>query len=414
MPAYVTTELPKRYHQALVDWQRKHFKDYDFFIDNWHRYYRQAPFRLLSKVGEATEVIEHGRLRGRPKFTRAHDMKGNMFYQAAAIIKAQASTEFGSIQQHRETLDQALDDETRFDVLRIMAEELRHGYQMCWVFAHDDWTTGGSDLAREAIEELLAMETGSHVLDSFNIPFERFLDNIIYASLIDRVGKFQLTMQKIFAYRPMAQSMPPMLQEESFHMACGVNPLRKIATQAADEKGGYSIQDVQRHINKWYPRGLEMFGTETGGTTNVDYGFKDLKNSDAVDAYIQEVQDLVIDPANLEILKVRKSGQVDKALAKEIAARILALREGVPGVKADEVLHLPDRRWLRRRGVHAWSLVTPRGEPVKDLDEYRRVCEQSLPDSYLRTHDFKDYWEGLEKHVRGESETEAGAGFRVS
>ncbi|HBL26218.1 MAG TPA: ring oxydation complex/ phenylacetic acid degradation, partial [Acidobacteria bacterium] len=40
------------------------------------------------------------------------------------------STEFGSIQQHRLTLARAQEEEEQFWILRMMAEELRHGYQM--------------------------------------------------------------------------------------------------------------------------------------------------------------------------------------------------------------------------------------------------------------------------------------------
>ncbi len=414
MPSYATTELSKHYHQAIVDWQRKHFKDYQFLIDNWGQYYQQAPFQLLAKIGDASPMVEVGSRKGKAKYEKAHEIKGNQFFTAHAIIKAQASTEFGSIQQHRETLDRAIDAETQFSILRVMAEELRHGYQMAWVLAHDDWTVGGTDLARETIEELLAMETGSHVLDSFNILFDSFLDNCVYASVIDRVGKYQLTMQRVFAYAPMARSMPPMLQEESFHMACGVNPLKVIAAQAANEKGNFSIRDIQRHFQKWYPRGLEMFGAETGGSTNVQYGFKTLANAEAQRLYIQEVQEKVVDDINFEILKVRKLGQVDRKTAREIADRVLKTREPEPGVSLDDLIHLPSERWLRRRGVHAWTMATPRGEDVRDLDAYERTCAEELPDAYLRSKDFATYREDLRKHVRGEADDATGAGFRMS
>ncbi|HVY63025.1 MAG TPA: Phenylacetic acid catabolic protein [Planctomycetota bacterium] len=412
-PRYAVTELEPRYHKAVVDWQQKNFKDYDFLINNWHKYYAQDPFRLIAKVSEVPDVIEIGNRKGRQKFQRAHDMKGNMFYTSAAIIKAQGSTEFGSIQQHRETLDQAPDDETRMDILRIMAEELRHGYQMCWVFGHDDWSTGGTDIAKETIDELLSMETGKHVLDSFNIPFECFLDPIVYASVIDRVGKYQLTMQQVFSYKPMAASMKPMLQEESFHMASGVNPLKKIAAAAADEKGSFSIQEMQKHFNKWFARGLEMFGAETGGGTNVQYGFKSMQNGEAQSLYIREVQEQVIDPINFEILKVRKQGQIDKATAKQTADRILSRREAEPGVRPDELLRLPDPRFFRKRGVPAWSFTTFEGDTVRTLEDYERELARSLPDRYLKTKDYAAYQAELREYVTGRAGDAGGAGFRV-
>ncbi len=414
-PRYAITELQPKYHQAVVDWQRKNFKDYDFLIENWHKYYAQEPFRLVSKVAEVPDAIEMGTRKGKPKFAKAHQMKGNMFFTGAAIIKAQGSTEFGSIQQHRETVDQAIDDETRFDILRIMAEELRHGYQMCWVMAHDDWSCGGADLARETVEELLAMETGKHVLDSFNIPFECFLDPITYASVIDRVGKYQLTMQQVFAYKPMSASMKPMLQEESFHMASGVNPLKKIAAMAADDKGNFSLAEMQKHFNKWFARGLEMFGAETGGGTNVQYGFKSMQNGEAASLFVKEVQEQVIDQMNFEILKVRKKGEIDRAGAKALADRVLASREGVPGVRPEDLLHLPDPKFFRKRGVHAWAMVTPRGDRVRTLADYDRELAAALPEKYLRTEDFKTYRKELEEQVAGKGADDGGgAGFRMT
>ena len=149
------------------------------------------------------------------------------------ILRAQASTEFGSIQQHQETLARAQSDEDRFWVLRVMAEELRHGYQMFSMLVDDDWSGVSKNKADEYIEEILSMETGNHVLGAFNVRYDSFLDNVVFAALIDRVGKYQLTMQKVCSYKPFAASMPPMLQEEAFHLAAGVVPLRRWVTQAA-------------------------------------------------------------------------------------------------------------------------------------------------------------------------------------
>jgi hypothetical protein len=206
-----------------------------------------------------------------------------------------------------------------------------------------------------------------------------------------------------------------MLQEESFHMASGVNPIKKIAAMAADEKGHFSIQEIQRHFNKWFARGLEMFGNETGGGTNVQYGFKSMQNGEAQTLYIREVQEQVLDPINFEILKVRKQGQVDRAGAKEIADRVLSRREAEPGIRPDELLHLPDPRFLRKRGIHAWSMVTPRGDPVRTLEDYERELAKALPERYLATADFKGYRDELRANVAGEKAggEAGGAGFRV-
>src|SRR4029453_8423288 len=153
-----------------------------------------------------------------------------------AIIRAQASTEFGSIQQHAGTLARAQDDEDRFWVMRVMAEELRHGYQMFHLLLSQDWSkASGGMKGEEMVEEILSMGTGSHVLDAFNLDYDSFIDNVCFAALVDRVGKYKLTMQKICAYKPRADSMPPMLREEAFHLAAGVVPMRRWAQRAGKD-----------------------------------------------------------------------------------------------------------------------------------------------------------------------------------
>ncbi|TME59294.1 MAG: hypothetical protein E6I51_12115 [Chloroflexi bacterium] len=126
-------------------------------------------------------------------------------------IKAQASTEFGSIQQHQGTLARAQEPQDHAWALRVMAEELRHGYQMVHLLTSADWSPVTDTKAADMVEEILSMQTGSHVLAAFNLEYDSFGDSIAFAAFIDRVGKYQLTMQKVNAYAPMAASMPPML-----------------------------------------------------------------------------------------------------------------------------------------------------------------------------------------------------------
>jgi len=122
------------------------------------------------------------------------------------------------------------------------------------------------------------MRTGSHVLAAFNIQYDSFVDNVVFAALIDRVGKHQLTMQKVNAYEPMATSMPPFLREEAFHLAAGVIPMRRWVEEAAAPDALITMSTLRRALHKWYPRGLEMFGDERGGDTNVRLGLKDKTN----------------------------------------------------------------------------------------------------------------------------------------
>src|SRR5256714_553312 len=312
---------------------------------HWGEYSKGVPpFQLVAKVGHThSGTIEFGRYAGRRRFERAKGMVGNTFFSARDIIRAQCSTELGSIQQHRETLDQAVSDKSKFAVLRIMAEELRHAYQMIWVLDQDpSWKKPGlGDVAKQTIEELLAMELGGHVLDAFNIDFGDFLDNITYATVIDLVGKYQLEMQQVFSYAPMARSMGPMLQEEAFHLGSGRTVFKEIGQMAARGEGDYRVEDMQRALNLWVPRGLEMFGNEHGGETAVTFGFKDKTNGVAQSEYYEEVRG-VIRNVNIAMIQERIAG-----IAREEARATLdeIERSGDPqkGIKPEELLRGPSK-----------------------------------------------------------------------
>jgi len=372
--------LTSRYHEKMVDWQQRHFPQIDLLTKYWDKHFPdEKPFELNVKIdGLANDKIEFGQFEGQQKIDRAGDMKGNMMYSALRIIKAQCSTEFGSIQQHVCTLDTTDNDATRFKIIRVMAEEFRHAYQMFWVLSHDDsWSAGGiRNLGDTTMDELLAMHTGTHILDAFNIPFEDALDNVVFAFLIDRVGKYQLTMQKVFAYAPMSRSMGPMLREESFHLKFGFEVLRDIVKSAAVERGQWSLAEVQRRLNAWMPRGLEMFGNPNAGETNVTFSFKDTLNGPAADAYYKEVK-LLIDRLNLAIVQARRP-DLDKEAAKLVVA----------DSGHDDLLYLPHPNFFRHRGPEeiTHQSIGVDGNIIKPED-FSGYLEGVLP-AKLRTSGF--------------------------
>ena len=245
-------ELEKKYHEAVEHWRRHWMPDYDSLLSNWERYFpKDEPFCLCAKLELGTpELVQVGDHKGEQKRLRPDELTEEEAKHLLAIIRAQASTEFGSIQQHAGTLHRAADDEDRFWVLRVMAEELRHGYQMFHLLLSQDWThVSGGVKGVEMVEEILSMQTGSHVLDAFNLEYDSFIDNICFAAIIDRVGKYQLTMQKVCAYKPMADSMPQMLREEAFHLAAGVIPLRRWAKRAAQGDVFVTMAAIQKSVN---------------------------------------------------------------------------------------------------------------------------------------------------------------------
>ncbi len=136
-----TSTLPKQYHQAVLRWRDVFLPDYSFLIENWDKHFPTDPqFELCAyrEMGMCSE-IECGDHKGKPKAQKAADLNPEQAHHLFGAIRAQASTEFGSIQQHRLTLARAQEEEEQFWILRMMAEELRHGYQMLHLLVEDDW-----------------------------------------------------------------------------------------------------------------------------------------------------------------------------------------------------------------------------------------------------------------------------------
>ena len=382
MEQTVEFQLPRHYHEALMQWQRRNFNELSLLKKHWSKYFpEEAEYHLCAKVAPLrTTPIEVGMFKGKPYVDRAVEMRGNMLYSAVRIIKAQCSTELGSIQQHLETLDSGVDDRAKFSILRICAEELRHAYQMFWVLSHDSsWAEAGiHNIANQTMDELLAMTTGTHVLDAFNIPFHDPLDNMVFSFLIDRVGKYQLSMQKVFSYAPMARSMAPMLKEESFHLLTGHDLVRDVAVRAALNNSRWSLEELQRRINAWFPRGVEMFGNPEGGQANVDFGFKDKLNGDSLNAFIAEVERL-ISRINLAIVSARYP-DLTREQAEERAA-----------IEPDR-LRLPHVKFFRLRGAEdiAYQPVDIDGRRMPP-SAYLQHLEEALPESLCGTGFFLKY-----------------------
>ncbi|HEY3216371.1 MAG TPA: Phenylacetic acid catabolic protein [Candidatus Eisenbacteria bacterium] len=395
--------LERKYHDAVEHWRRHWLPDYDSLMAGWEKYFpKDDRFCLCAKMEcDTPDRVSVGEHAGEKKRLAPDELTEDEARHLLAIIRAQASTEFGSIQQHSGTLARAQDDEDRFWVLRVMAEELRHGYQMFHLLLSQDWSkASGGVQGREMVEEILSMGTGSHVLDAFNLEYDSFVDNVCFAALVDRVGKYQLTMQKVCAYKPMADSMPPMLREEAFHLAAGVIPMRRWAKRAAQGDVLITMPAMQRSVNKWYPRALEMFGDERGGDTNVKMGFKDMKNRPAQDLYIEEVRRMIRD-INLRYLRARFPDYRPEK-AEQVLDEFERTRGRHQGVAYEDLLKLPDRRFFRRKGEPAWTMVGVDGDTFNDVEEYLRHLARQLSEAYLASRDMRLYAETLRGVASGQ------------
>ena len=393
------SQLPREYHEAVVHWQRHNFPDYTKLPEQWDTYFpKDEAFCLCARIQQNMPGhIEVGDRAGQPKAIVPKELDPKAAEELLAIIRAQASTEFGSIQQHQATLARASDPQDQAWVLRVMAEELRHGYQMIHLLTSADWSPATDTKPADMVEEILSMKTGSHVLAAFNLEYDSFVDNIVFAAFIDRVGKYQLTMQKVNAYQPMAASMPPMLREEAFHLAAGVIPMRRWAEAAVKSDALITMPALQKAVYKWFGRGLEMFGDERGGKTAVNLGLKDKTNRVAQDEYISECEKM-LDDINQRHVRARFP-QLSREEAGALYARVKADRGMVDGMSWDEdLLKLPHAGFFRRRGEYAFQMIGVDGAAFEDVERYIAHVRDHLPEAYLASVDVK-HWADLQRGV---------------
>lgn len=439
--------LPAKWQEESDHWQDTYFPELSQVQDEaqWNRFYPDRPVTKLKVIQanpQAFRTFASKSLAATPetvrlddRVSRAEKLNDWQFHTALKIIKAQASTELGSIQQHRMIYEKIDNGSLRgrdreivegihrtdpngnhlealsFSAKRVCVEELRHHYQMAGVLTLDPtWDQrGGRKWATEVLEELYAMKPGHHVLDAFNIEFQSLMDEATFMSLIDRVGKFQLEMQHHFLYAPMALSMPFMrFLEESYHLAAGERLMQAMARAAVLDGGNFSLDDIQKTVNMWFPRGLEMFGSELSGQ-QVKGVFKTLANAEAQDLFIREVETKL---REVNVAAIQAAAACDRTRALQILRRIREEGETVHGIGPDDLLRLPHRRFFRSRGLKEFAdhkerdpetgrlgyaylpydlegnLLTRNGNPIP-REEYAAYLKTVLPKRYMNSR----HWE---------------------
>jgi 1,2-phenylacetyl-CoA epoxidase catalytic subunit len=248
-----------------------------------------------------TNEIEFGDFVGKHKFERIIQMPDQRMRDGLLnLVVYQGDTEFASVEQQRTLVANAPTEYDLFALIRIMCEEMRHGYQMCHLLIEHFGSSGRTEamklLERRAFEQ-------NRLLGSFNEIVDNWLDFFIYTEFIDRDGKFQLQMLSRSSFAPLARSMGPMLKEESFHLGTGHNGLKRIL-----RAGKIPIPLIQKYVNKWVPTAYDLFGTDNSSSAQWTYvwglkgRFNESQNPKAADRenlneharelYIQEINGL--------------------------------------------------------------------------------------------------------------------------
>jgi hypothetical protein len=160
---------------------------------------------------------------------------------------------------------------------------------------------------------------------------------------------------------------------------------------------------LQKVVNKWLPRGLEMFGDERGGGTNVRLGLKPMKNAEAQQQYYDEVAKMVKD-VDMRYVRARLP-ELSMGEARDVVERVLA-GDVVKGIKPEDLIRVPHMEFFRRRGVPAFRMVGFEGETYDEVEDYLRHLRGQLPESYLASVDFRDFVQALRQVAGGEMPVE--------
>jgi benzoyl-CoA 2,3-epoxidase subunit B len=246
-------------------------------FDDWIEYFRQwqqdigydpallGNYQFETKLGELhSPDIEFGDFKGQAKWHRLTQIPNQSIRDALMnLIVYQGDTEFASVEQQRNLLDTAPTEYDKQALIRVNSEEMRHGWQMCYLLVNYFGDSGKLE-ARKLLERRAFR--GDRLLGSFNAPVNNWLDFFTYTEFVDRDGKYQLTMLSHSSFAPLAESVTAMLKEEFFHMFTGHTGLTRIL-----RAGKIPLPIVQKYFNKWLSTAYDLFGTDHSSSAHWTY-----------------------------------------------------------------------------------------------------------------------------------------------
>jgi benzoyl-CoA 2,3-dioxygenase component B len=352
-------------------------------FDDWVDYFRQwqkdigydpsllGDYKFETKLGEIhTPEIEFGDFQGQRKWERAEQIPNQSIRDALLnLIVYQGDTEFASVEQQKNLLDNAPTDYDRQSLIRVNSEEMRHGWQMCYLLVNYFGDSGKLE-AQKMLERRASQ--GNRLLGSFNAPVNNWLDFFTYTQFVDRDGKFQLTMLSHSSFAPLAQSVTAMLKEEFFHMFTGNTGLTRIV-----RANKIPVPIIQKYFNKWLSTAYDLFGTDHSSSAQWAYvwGLKGRYDEHEAKA-----------PADKQRLNELSR---DHYMA-ESQRLIDALNQFIP---ADEPrLYAPHLNFHRSIGEPAGKLYSVTGVPLSP-EQYKHHLAEVLPgpeDERILTDIFKE------------------------
>ncbi|MEX0803548.1 MAG: Phenylacetic acid catabolic protein [Candidatus Binatia bacterium] len=141
------------------------------------------------------------------------------------------------------------------------------------------------------VSYVLSWPNQKRYVEAFRGKISTWEDFAIFGYLIDRVGRYQLEEFMNCSYQPLAQILPHIIKEEIGHVGYGGSKATELAA-----KGDESKERLQKAVDFWYPKALDMFG-RSGSKRSERYRFWGLKrrsNEQARNEYIREADPLIV------------------------------------------------------------------------------------------------------------------------
>jgi len=197
------------------------------------------------------------------------------------VLAIQADCEIGGPHLYVDKLLPGAPDATkRLVVARTAAEEVDHFRKVMEVAAGI-----GLDLTY-----LLRRSNQERAVDAFRGEITTWEDYAVFGFLIDRIGRYQMEEFAGCTYAPLDAICPGILSEELGHIENGRQFTAELANGTQDER-----HRVQEAVNRWYPKGLDMFGHSGSWRAEryMEWGLKRRPNEQAREQYIAEVNPLI-------------------------------------------------------------------------------------------------------------------------
>ena len=314
-------------------------------------------YKFEAKYGQLPHSeIEFGDYKGQLRWKTLMHIPDQRIRDAALnLIVYQGDTEFASVEQQRHLFETAPSRYDYLSLVRVMTEEMRHGWQMSHILISQFGRSGRIE-AQKLLERRAFVD--NRLLGAFNEIVENWLDFYTYTQFVDRDGKFQLTMLSYSGFLPLAQSMIPMLKEESFHLGTGNNGLRRIV-----QAGKIPISIMQKYYNKWLPTSFDLFGTDHSSSAQWAYvwGLKGRYNER---------------DAGTEADKEHLNEASRQLYRQEVQRLTDSLNKHIP--EGQPKLEVPDLKFNRQIGQHAGKFYNLRGDPLT-AEEYEKYLPTVLP-----------------------------------